>query len=1654
MAQDVQEKMSGSRMRMSTMIGAVVALVVVIVAATLLSSAYIETLPERISRQEAIILGQNRLAPGSQAALRVVVRNSLDGAPLPDAAIRVSLKDQDGAGQTPLYQGKTDVLGLAEVVFRLPENLDPKQVLVIETRSPAGVDTIERPVTVARDYRVLISSDKPVYQPGQVIHLRLLGLSAFDLAPAAGQPVEFVIADGKGNKVFRKQLTTSDYGVASADFQLAGEVSTGNYKISASLGNTTAEKTVRVENYVLPKYKIVLTTEKTYYQPGETVRGALQADYFFGKPVAKAEVRLDGFTFDVQQNQELELQGQTDAEGRFEFEFSLPKYLAGSDLEGGLGRFYLEATLIDATQHSEKGQLSLPVSKSALIIEAIPEGGQIHTGVENIIYILTSYPDGTPAVTDLTLFSAQTGDPLTRTISTGPYGLAEVRLHPINAPVDITITARDAQGNRARRQFAFRAAEGMLQDMLLLRPDKPVYRVGDGMKLTILTATSSGTVYLDIVRAGQTISTRAVEVKDSQAELTVDLTPEMFGMLELHAYKLLEDGTISRDTRLVVVDQAEGLQVALAPQYPPGAQAFRPGEQAGLDIQVRGKDGQGAQAALGLAIVDEAVFALTEQDPGFARLYFLLEQELLQPKYELHGYSLPDLVKNPPLEDGQLQAAAEGAAQAALAERQRAVQAREKQQNAQAEQFLDTYDRKPNPGAAVFSLQANSHQDALKRAEEMAHLAYLAVGNGLMVIGILIALAVAFLSAYPLWRQKRLAATLGFAVLGLIGLVLLTGFTFILFDSLFFMEPFLLVLLAVGLSGLVGFFFLADKASKEADAWLAGSLGLLIAYGIVLFMLFIYGLNSYSSPPEALVWLALAAFLLLPLAMLMRAAAYGWRDRKPFLAAAGMALPLLVIVPVILVGPAIGSSFGTAMLAALPPGQVEEAAPAASGGEPRLRQNFPETMLWLPEAVTDAGGALHLEFPAADSITTWRVTALASTKDGRLGSASAPLRVFQDFFIDLDLPLALTVGDEVAIPVGVYNYLPEAQTVRLEVKPAGWFELLDEPVKEISIGPNDIGVVHFRIRAKQFGSGPFQVTARGTQLSDAIQKQVRVYPDGKLISFTQSDRLAEGAAARQVIPIPAGAIAGSQTLQVKLYPGVFSQLVEGLDSLLRMPYGCFEQTSSITYPNVLALDYLKASEQAAPEVQMKAEQYINLGYQRLTTFEVKSSGGFSLFGEPPADRMLTAYGLQEFADMARVRDVDPDLIQRAADWLLSEQAQDGSWKNDRGVFHEDSWRNLKNDRLPVTAYIAWSLTQAGFGGHPGTQKGIAYVRDHRAEAQDAYTLALTANALVAADLEGGKKLSAATVETLDRLAGMAASDGKTAWWTSEVATFTGARGQTGSIETTALAALAFIRSGMHGDLANQALTFLVQSKDSFGTWHSTQATVLSLKALIESLRQGAESAEAAVTVTLNGGQARTLQVNRENFDVVQVVSFNDLPPSQENVVEISASGRGNLMYQVSGSYYLPWDLAQQSAPTQPDEAMQIQVTYDRAALSVSDSLTVTVSARLLQPGSQAQSALIDLGLPPGFSVRSEDLQALVAEGQGAPTGGPRIERYELTGRQILIYVSNLNAETPLQFSYRLVARYPLAVQTPASSVYDYYNPQISAEVGPQLLVVR
>src|SRR5262249_58591526 len=120
----------------------------------------------------------------------------------------------------------------------------------VATRSGLGEEKLERDVKIKADPKVLLVTDKPLYQPGQVIHIRALSLDAFNLKPVANATLVFEVEDSKGNKVFKREQTTSAYGVAAVDFQLASEVNNGDYRVRALLGQAQADKTVTVKPYV------------------------------------------------------------------------------------------------------------------------------------------------------------------------------------------------------------------------------------------------------------------------------------------------------------------------------------------------------------------------------------------------------------------------------------------------------------------------------------------------------------------------------------------------------------------------------------------------------------------------------------------------------------------------------------------------------------------------------------------------------------------------------------------------------------------------------------------------------------------------------------------------------------------------------------------------------------------------------------------------------------------------------------------------------------------------------------------------------------------------------------------------------------------------------------------------------------------------------------------------------------------------------------------------------------------------------------------------------------------------------------------------------------------------------------------------------------
>ena len=93
------------------------------------------------------------------------------------------------------------------------------------------------------------------------------------------------------------------------------------------------------------------------------------------------------------------VEGETDASGRFAFALPLKEAFAGLALKGGDALVSLEATVVDRAGHTQTRTRELTVTPDPIRIDLVPESGQLVPGVENLVWVVTSYPDGRPART-------------------------------------------------------------------------------------------------------------------------------------------------------------------------------------------------------------------------------------------------------------------------------------------------------------------------------------------------------------------------------------------------------------------------------------------------------------------------------------------------------------------------------------------------------------------------------------------------------------------------------------------------------------------------------------------------------------------------------------------------------------------------------------------------------------------------------------------------------------------------------------------------------------------------------------------------------------------------------------------------------------------------------------------------------------------------------------------------------------------------------------------------------------------------------------------------------------------------------------------------------------------------------------------------------
>jgi len=406
--------------------------------------------------------------------------------------------------------------------------------------------------------------------------------------------------------------------------------------------------------------------------------------------------------------------------------------------------------------------------------------------------------------------------------------------------------------------------------------------------------------------------------------------------------------------------------------------------------------------------------------------------------------------------------------------------------------------------------------------------------------------------------------------------------------------------------------------------------------------------------------------------------------------------------------------------------------------------------------------------------------------------------------------------------------------------------------------------------------------------------------------------------------------------------------------------------------------------------------------------------------------------------MSKVYDVDPKLIARTQQWLASQQQGDGSWKPDTQFINEGATNRYNKDALRITAYIAWSLENTGFQG-PAVEKAKQFIEQHMGGKADSYTLAVLANFAV-----DYAKDRAFTRQAMQLLLDAKVEKDEQAWWTSDE-TGVYSTGDSASVETTGLAVQALLKWGEASATARKALTYIASKKDASGTWGTTQATIMALRALLLSTEKSSADVRGVVEITLNGKPVEKLTLTPDNNDLLHQFVIKNVDAKSANTVDVRFDGKGGLAYQVVGRYFVPW------AEKTPGEALSINVAYDRTRLAQDDVATATATVRN-NMNKVANMVMVDLGVPPGFDLLTEDLQALQEKSAARKTG--RLEKFSMTATQAILYFNSIGANETITVQFRLHAKYPIRAKNFQSRVYEYYDPAVSAVAKPAQFEVR
>jgi alpha-2-macroglobulin-like protein len=685
--------------------------------------------------------------------------------------------------------------------------------------------------------------------------------------------------------------------------------------------------------------------------------------------------------------------------------------------------------------------------------------------------------------------------------------------------------------------------------------------------------------------------------------------------------------------------------------------------------------------------------------------------------------------------------------------------------------------------------------------------------------------------------------------------------------------------------------------------------------------------------------------------------------------------------------------------------------------QPTLRSDFRSTIYWNPQLRIAKDGKASISFYNSDDITQFRVTVEGFGDKGNVG------RTEYKYFIQLPvelvakIPTELLTEDKVFIPVSISNNTDENISGQLLISLPANLKFINIPPSTVNLTAREAKTIFVEaLVGNEPAEGKLSISFEAKGLKDEMTVVMKTRPRGFPVRITYSgDKLKDILKFNIKDPI-----AGSLKAKIKVYPNTIDQVMGGMESMLRMPSGCFEQTSSANYPNIMALAYLRETNSNNPVLEKRAKEYLELGYGRLTGYESKG-GGFDWWGRDPAHEALTAYGLMQFIDMKAVYPVDQQMIDRTVKWLLGRRDSKGSWNKNPSCLH--SWATSEI----TDAYIVWALTEAGMGKDVIVELDKSY--KDAVKSEDPYLMALVVNALYNVKDKRADELMRELVKTQK-------ADGSFMGLKASVVNSTG---NSLKVETTALAALAMMKTKGYMKQIGSAVANIQAAKDYYG-YGSTQGTVLALKAIIEHTKLSKRAAESGVfAVMVNGKKVISVPYKADAADIV----IPDLTPflrEGEQRIEIGFEGSKSAM---------PYELELTYTTRMPANSLksELELTTALANNKIKMGETVRMNTKLKTVSKDNQPIVMAMiGIPAGLSVQMWQLKELQEK--------KAFDFFEIFDGYVVLHYEVLRPGETKEINLDLKADIPGQYEAPASSAFLYYTQEQRVWSKPDAVTIN